>query len=74
VKKERAATLRALSDEACRSRWQSKVGREDLVLVDRPGRGYGADYSPWLVDGPIGELVRARGRAVTEEGIVADAA
>ena len=74
VKKERGATLRALSDEACRSRWRTKVGREDVVLVDRPGRGYGADYSPWLVDGPIGELVRVRGRGVTEEGIVAGAA
>ena len=78
VKKERSARLRALSDEACRSRWRTKVGRADVVLVDRPGRGYGADYSPWLVPepitAPIGELVRVRGRAVTEEGIVADAA
>ncbi len=71
VKKERSARLRALSDEACRVRWRTKVGREDVVLVDRPGRGYGADYSPWLVDGPVGELVSVRGRAVTEEGIVA---
>ena len=52
VKKERSARLRALSDEACRARWAEKVGRADVVLVDRPGRGYGADYSPWLVDGP----------------------
>jgi threonylcarbamoyladenosine tRNA methylthiotransferase MtaB len=71
VKKERSARLRALSDEACRRRWQSKVGREDTVLVDRPGRGYGDDYSPWLVDAPVGELVRVRGAAVTEEGILA---
>jgi threonylcarbamoyladenosine tRNA methylthiotransferase MtaB len=71
VKKERSARLRALSDEACRSRWQLKVGREDTVLVDRPGRGYGDDYSPWLVDAPVGELVRVRGAAVTEEGILA---
>jgi hypothetical protein len=42
-----------------------------VVLVDRPGRGYGDDYSPWLVDAPVGELVRVRGRAVTEEGILA---
>jgi threonylcarbamoyladenosine tRNA methylthiotransferase MtaB len=74
VKKQRSARLRALSDEACRAHWQDKVGQEDVVLVDRPGRGYGADYSPWLVDGPLGELVRVRGRAVTEEGILADAA
>jgi threonylcarbamoyladenosine tRNA methylthiotransferase MtaB len=74
VKKERSARLRALSAEACRVRWRDKVGREDVVLVDRPGRGYGADYSPWLVEGAVGELVRVRGRAVTEEGILADAA
>jgi hypothetical protein len=41
------------------------------VLVDRPGRGYGDDYSPWLVDAPVGELVQVRGAAVTEEGILA---
>ena len=74
VKKERSARLRALSAEACRARWRDKVGREDVVLVDRPGRGYGADYSPWLVPGAVGELVRVRGRAVTEQGILADAA
>ncbi len=41
------------------------------MLVDRPGRGYGDDYSPWLVGGEIGELVRVRAADVTEEGIVA---
>jgi threonylcarbamoyladenosine tRNA methylthiotransferase MtaB len=71
VKKERGARLRAVSDEACRRRWRTKVGRDDLVLVDRQGRGYGDDYSPWLVDAPVGELVRVRGAAVTEEGILA---
>src|SRR5262249_50979773 len=50
VKKERSARLRAASDAACRARWQTKVGADDVVLVDRPGRGYGDDYSPWLVD------------------------
>jgi tRNA A37 methylthiotransferase MiaB len=74
VKKERSKRLRALSDEACRASWRAKVGAVDEVLVDRPGRGYGADYSPWLVDAPVGELVRVRARAVTDEGILADAA
>jgi threonylcarbamoyladenosine tRNA methylthiotransferase MtaB len=73
VKKERSARLRALSEAASRARWEQKVGREDVVLVDRPGRGYGADYSPWLVDAPVGELVRVRGAAVTEEGVLAAA-
>jgi threonylcarbamoyladenosine tRNA methylthiotransferase MtaB len=71
VKKERSARLRAASHEACLERWRTKVGRSDRVLVDRPGRGYGDDYSPWLVDAPVGELVRARAKAVTEEGILA---
>jgi threonylcarbamoyladenosine tRNA methylthiotransferase MtaB len=71
VKKERSVRLRALSHEACLQRWRGKVGVEDDVLVDRPGRGYGDDYSPWLVDAPVGELVRVRGAAVTEEGILA---
>ena len=71
VKKERSSRLRAASDAACRARWRSKIGRDDVVLVDRPGRGYGDDYSPWLVDGRVGELVRVRGGAVTEEGIQA---
>ena len=73
VKKERSARLRALSHDACLARWQEKVGRDDLVLVDRPGRGYGDDYSPWLVDpaAPVGRLLRVRGREVTEEGILA---
>jgi threonylcarbamoyladenosine tRNA methylthiotransferase MtaB len=71
VKKDRSARLRAASHEACLARWRTKVGREDVVLVDRPGRGYGDDYSPWLVDGGVGTFVRVRGRAVTQEGIVA---
>ena len=71
VKKDRSARLRAVSDEACRARWSEKLGTEDVVLVDRPGRGYGADYSPWLVDAPVGELVSVRGAAVSEEGILA---
>jgi threonylcarbamoyladenosine tRNA methylthiotransferase MtaB len=69
VKKDRSARLRAASEAACRAHWRGKLGREDVVLVDRPGRGYGDDYSPWLVEAPIGELVRVRGGSVTEEGI-----
>ena len=71
VKQQRSARLRADSRDACLSRWRGKLGRDDVVLVDRPGRGYGDDYSPWLVDAPVGELVRVRGAAVSEEGILA---
>ncbi|MGH2994770.1 MAG: MiaB/RimO family radical SAM methylthiotransferase [Gaiellaceae bacterium] len=70
VKRDRGARLRAVSAEACQRRWRAKIGSEDAVLVDRPGRGYADDYTPWLVDAPVGEIVRARARRVTEEGIV----
>jgi threonylcarbamoyladenosine tRNA methylthiotransferase MtaB len=71
IKRERSARLRALSREACLSRWRGKIGTEEVVLIDRPGRGYSSDYSPWIVSGGIGQLVQARGKAVTEEGILA---
>jgi threonylcarbamoyladenosine tRNA methylthiotransferase MtaB len=72
TKKERSARLRADSHEACVRRWSAKLGSEDEVLVDRPGRGYGDDYSPWYLDdsAPVGRLVRARAAAVRQEGIV----
>ena len=72
VKKERSARLRALSDELSRRRWASRVGSTDRV--DRPGRGYGADYAPWLVDGEVGRLLPARAVGASEEGILAVAA
>jgi threonylcarbamoyladenosine tRNA methylthiotransferase MtaB len=74
VKKKRGARLRALSHELSLRRWETKLGASDTVLVDRPGRGYGDDYTPWLVDGPVGELVAVRGARVTEEGVLAEAA
>jgi threonylcarbamoyladenosine tRNA methylthiotransferase MtaB len=74
VKKARSTRLRALSDELSRRRWESRVGTTDRVLVDRPGRGYGNDYTPWLVAGEVGRLVEARAVGVSEEGILAVAA
>jgi len=71
VKKERGVRLREASRTAMLARWRAKVGSDDDVLVDRPGRGYGDDYSPWLVDAPVGAFVRVRAAAATEEGIVA---
>ena len=74
VKKDRSARLRGLSRELCRRRWEAKLGTTDRILVDRPGRGYGDDYTPWLVDADVGEIVPARAVALSEEGIVAVAA
>lgn len=74
AKKERGARLRGLSADLCGRRWRAKLGAVDVVLVDRPGRGYGDDYTPWLVKAPVGELVRARAVDVSEEGVVGVAA
>jgi threonylcarbamoyladenosine tRNA methylthiotransferase MtaB len=73
-KKDRSARLRGLSRELELRRWRAKIGLRDTVLVDRPGRGYGDDYTPFLVDAPVGELVVVRAERVTEEGILAVAA
>jgi threonylcarbamoyladenosine tRNA methylthiotransferase MtaB len=69
VKRRRSAELRALSAELCRRRWRSRLGSTERVLVDRPGRGYGDDYTPWLVDAPAGGFVTARAVGCAEEGI-----
>ena len=74
VKRDRAARLRALSDELCRRRWLRRVGSFDRVLVDRPGRGYADDYTPWLVEGEVGAFVAARAVGVADEGVLAVAA
>jgi tRNA A37 methylthiotransferase MiaB len=74
VKRDRSARLRALSDELCRRRWEGKLGTTDRVLVDRPGRGYGDDYTPWLVEADVGRLVQARAVGLSKEGILAVAA
>jgi threonylcarbamoyladenosine tRNA methylthiotransferase MtaB len=71
VKRARSARLRAFSAASCLEAWQTKIGREDTVLIDREGRGYGHDYSPWLVTGSVGDFVRVRGHAVTSEGVLA---
>jgi threonylcarbamoyladenosine tRNA methylthiotransferase MtaB len=74
LKRERSARLRALSDELCRRRWETRIGTTDRVLVDRPGRGYADDYTPWLVDAEVGAFVTALAIGVGEEGVLAVAA
>ena len=50
------------------ARWSGRVGSRDVVLVDRPGLGYADDYTPWLVDAPIGALVPPRRSASRTRG------
>ncbi len=74
VKRDRSARLRALSDELGRRRWSARLGSIDRVLVDRPGRGFADDYTPWLVTGEVGTMVTARAVRVSDEGVIAVAA
>jgi threonylcarbamoyladenosine tRNA methylthiotransferase MtaB len=74
VKRERSRRLRALSDDLSRRRWAARVGTTDRVLVDRPGRGYADDYTPWLVEAELGAFVTARAVGVADEGVLAVAA
>ena len=73
LKRERSRRLRTLAHELAQRRWHEKLGTYDTVLVDRPGRGYGADYTPWLLEAPIGALRRVVAAEVREEGVVAAA-
>ena len=74
MKRERSKRLRALSDDLSRRRWEARVGTTDRVLVDRPGRGYADDYTPWLVEAEVGAFVTARAVGVADEGVLAVAA
>ena len=49
----------------------SRVGSDDVVLVDRPGLGYADDYTPWLIDAQVGSMVPARAVGVADEGVLA---
>ena len=70
VKKERArAAARALAGRRAAPLAHEARRATTSCSSTGPGRGYGDDYSPWLVDAPVGELVRVRGRGVTEEGV-----
>jgi threonylcarbamoyladenosine tRNA methylthiotransferase MtaB len=76
VKRDRSRRLRALSDRLSRRRWHARVGTTDRVLVDRPGRGYADDYTPWLLrdSAEVGAFVTARAIGVDDEGVLAVAA
>src|SRR5262245_13639946 len=68
VKRERSRRLRELSDVLSRRRWLARVRTTDRVLLDRPGRGYADDYTPWLVDAEVGAFVAARAVGGADEG------
>ena len=48
-----------------------RPGACESQFVDRPGLGYADDYTPWLVDAPIGALVPAEAVGVADDGVLA---
>ena len=79
VKKERGRQLSALADELARQYYESLVGREIGVLIereisDRPGwvSGTACRYAPVEMRGDVasvGEIIDATGIAATDRGI-----
>ena len=59
----------ALSAETRQRRWR-EAGAVDAVLVDRLGPRLWGRLHPWLVDAPLGGIVRAGAVDVSEEGVV----
>jgi threonylcarbamoyladenosine tRNA methylthiotransferase MtaB len=72
-KRRRSEALRRLSDAQGAAHRAAKVGRHELVLVEeRDGRGYGDDYTPFVVPGaPAGELVPVIGVEPGADAVVA---
>lgn len=70
VSAARAAEARALAARMRRAALEARVGREELVVVQAPGRGVTGGLHDALVDddAPVGSLVRARVRAVAPRG------
>jgi threonylcarbamoyladenosine tRNA methylthiotransferase MtaB len=71
VKRARSLRLRQQTEALARKRWREKLGTHEMVLVDRPGRGYGPDYTPWLLDAPVGAFTRVRAVGVSDAGVLA---
>ena len=72
VKRERSRRLRERGAELAQKRWHEKLGTHDTVLVDRPGRGYAADYTPWWLDAPVGSFEPACAVGVIDDGVLAE--
>ena len=48
-----------------------RVGTRTASSSTVTGLGYADDYTPWLVDAPVGAMVRARAVGVADEGVLA---
>ncbi|HEY0388519.1 MAG TPA: MiaB/RimO family radical SAM methylthiotransferase [Gaiellales bacterium] len=72
-KRRRSLELRRLSDAQGAAHRAGKVGRRDLVLVEgHDGRGYGGDYTPFIVPGaPAGEVVPVIGVDAGDDAVIA---
>ncbi|HKD21974.1 MAG TPA: radical SAM protein, partial [Rhizomicrobium sp.] len=74
--KERAARLRAKGAEHLARRLTGLVGREETILVEKPGFGRTPCFAPVLFDGDAapGSLHRVRLKAASADQLIADLA
>jgi threonylcarbamoyladenosine tRNA methylthiotransferase MtaB len=76
LRRERAARLRAAGRAAARRLYESRVGRVEQVLLERPDRGHSAQFAPVRLrgaTGAAGELRALRAVAAEDAGVIAEA-
>jgi threonylcarbamoyladenosine tRNA methylthiotransferase MtaB len=74
LRKERAARLRSLGDAQYKALCVSRIGRTEMVLVERNGVGRTEQFVPIEVPGrDAGELVAMQVTGVTADGLVGEA-
>ncbi len=74
IAKRRAAALRALGDQQFAKLCQSRVGRTESVLVERPGLGRTEQFVPVsLVEGVQGDVMDVRITDVNSTGLTGEA-
>lgn len=77
LRRERATRLREAGRLAARRLYESRLGRAEQVLLERPDRGHSEQFAPVRlqgVAGEAGELRRLRVVASDDNGLIAEAA
>jgi threonylcarbamoyladenosine tRNA methylthiotransferase MtaB len=77
LRRERAARLREAGARVARRLFESRLGRVEQVLLERPDRGHSEQFAPVRLRGggfARGELRAVRAVAVDEHGLIAEAA
>jgi threonylcarbamoyladenosine tRNA methylthiotransferase MtaB len=77
LRRERAAALREAGRHGARRLFESRLGRVEQVLLERPDRGHSEHFAPVRLRGVSfgrGELRALRAVALDDDGLIAEAA